>query len=285
MAIVAREAYGGAKVTDGVNPSAEVPWIVHGASEEFEARNQVRSDSDSLFDLYGNGTLFLPRASVTCTGEVEVGNEMVHYITVRYAMSNVTGEAVYEFDIGGSSERRFSAITELAYGRPDGHGGYETPPSANKLIGNTKDGVEGVDVVVPLHRFSVRNWRTSVNPSYRSVLASLVSTVNNATFRNYPAYTVLLEGVQGAQRASGDWELVFRFAHSPNANDLVVGNAADANNRYVPGIDKGGHEYLWVRSEKAVLGDQLEFFPKAVYVDQVYDLADFSELELPAEGT
>ncbi len=75
------------------------------------------------------------------------------------------------------------------YGRPDGHGGYETPPSANKLIGNTKDGVEGVDVVVPLHRFAVRNWRTSVNPSYRSVLASLVSTVNNATFRKLVAST------------------------------------------------------------------------------------------------
>jgi hypothetical protein len=285
MAVVAREAYGGSKVTDGVNPSAEVPWIVTGASEEFEARNQVRSDSDSLYDLYGDSSLFLPRASVTCTGEEQTGDSMVHYVTVRYAVSNAAGESVNEFDIGGTSERRFNAITELAYGRPDGGGGYETPPSANKLIGNTKDGVEGVDVVVPTHRRSVRVWRSGIGmtSSYQTVLASLVGTVNDATFRTFPAYSVLLEGVQGAQRASGDWELLFRFSYSPNATGLVVGNAGDAQNRYVPNIDKGGHEYLWVLSEKAVLSNVLEFFPKAVYVDQVYDLADFGLLELPAD--
>jgi len=36
-----------------------------------------------------------------------------------------------------------------------------------------------------------------------------------------------------------DWEIAFKFAASPNATDLTVGD--------ITGIEKKGWEYLWVR--------------------------------------
>lgn len=268
MPVVCEEAYGGARVTDGLSPWAEVPWVVSGVTEEFEARNAVRSASDTLYDLYGDSSLFLPRASITCSGQQ--GDWF--FVTVRYTGVQATGDSNFEFDIGGTTERRMRALATTAYAPP-----LATPPDVYGLIGNHKDGVEGVDVIVPSFRFSRRAWMSDamVTSSYRSTLASLVGTVNNGTFESFAAGTVLLEGVQGAKRATGDYELMFRFAYSPNATGLSIGS--------ITGIAKNGHEYLWVKSKQTVDDNAIVWTPIAAYVQQVYPLGDFSGLELPSE--
>jgi hypothetical protein len=269
VAIVCEEAYGGARVTDGLSPWAEVPWVVSGVDEEFEARNAVRSASDTLYDLYGDSSLFLPRASITCSGQ----QGEWFFVTVRYTGVQAEGDTRFEFDIGGTTERRMRALATTAYA-PSGL----TAPDVYGLIGNHKDGVEGVDVVAPAFRFSRRVWLSDsmVSASYRSTVSAIVGTVNNDTFEGFAAGTVLLEGVQGAQRSTGDYELLFRFVYSPNATGLTVGS--------ITGVKKGGHEYLWVKSKQTVDDNAMVWTPLAVYVQQVYAAADFDGLELPSEA-
>ncbi|MFN4261629.1 MAG: hypothetical protein ACK4RK_20290 [Gemmataceae bacterium] len=67
-----------------------------------------------------------------------------------------------------------------------------------------------------------------------------------------------------------DWEIIFRFAASPNATDLTVGD--------IQGIEKKGWEYLWVRYADAEDENTLVKQPIAAYVERVYDYGDFSLL-------
>jgi hypothetical protein len=46
----------------------------------------------------------------------------------------------------------------------------------------------------------------------------------------------------------------------------------------ITGIEKKGHEYLWVRYEDAVSSNELVKKPKFVYVNKVYRDGNFSGL-------
>jgi hypothetical protein len=81
---------------------------------------------------------------------------------------------------------------------------------------------------------------------------------------------VLFLGASGSKRGEEDWEITFRFAASPNVTDLTVGD--------IENIDKKGWEYLWVRYTDAEDQNVLVQQPVAVYVEKVYELADFGAL-------
>ncbi|MBC7077795.1 MAG: hypothetical protein H5T92_05745 [Synergistales bacterium] len=85
---------------------------------------------------------------------------------------------------------------------------------------------------------------------------------------------MLFLGASGSKRGEEDWEITFRFAASPNATGLTVGE--------ITGIAKKGWEYLWVRYADDVDDDAkvLVKRPIAVYVEQVYQYGDFSQLEI-----
>jgi hypothetical protein len=74
----------------------------------------------------------------------------------------------------------------------------------------------------------------------------------------------------------GDFGVLFSYDFSslPNATGLSVGS--------IGGISKKGHEYMWVRYERAEIGSLkvLGQKPKAVYVEKVYKDGDFSALNL-----
>jgi hypothetical protein len=46
----------------------------------------------------------------------------------------------------------------------------------------------------------------------------------------------------------------------------------------ITGIEKRGHDYLWVRYEDSVSSNALIKLPKAVYVDRVYRDGNFANL-------
>ena len=79
-------------------------------------------------------------------------------------------------------------------------------------------------------------------------------------------------GASGAKRGFEDWEITFRFAASPNVAGLQLGN--------IPGINKEGWHYLWVRFTDEVenVAKVLIKKPVAAYVERVYDYGDFSGL-------
>jgi hypothetical protein len=177
---------------------------------------------------------------------------------------------VFQFDTGGGTQHiTQSLVTMGAYAPPS-----RTAPYFGGAIGVTRDNVEGVDITVPVFNFSETHYIPAalITPAYQSVLFNLTGKVNNYAFRWFAEGECLFLGASGAQRGQDDWEITYRFAASPNRTGIIIGD--------IVGIVKKGWEYLWVRYEDAedTGANALVKRPMAVYVEQVYDWADFSLL-------
>jgi hypothetical protein len=154
------------------------------------------------------------------------------------------------------------------------------PSSATNMsgaIGVDGNGVNGVDIVVPQlqwqETYDVPN--TYVTSAWIRGVSGVTGTTNNASFRGFDAGEVLFMGCSGSQewddqKGKGPWSLSFRFVASKNVTGQTIGG--------ISGIEKKGHEYLWVRYEDSVTSNTLLKQPKAVYVSKVYKDSDFSLL-------
>jgi hypothetical protein len=165
---------------------------------------------------------------------------------------------------------------------------YETPypggsPFQYNAIGVDSNGVNGVDIVVPQlqwqEQYDVPN--AYITATYVRGLAGLTGTTNNASFRGFDAGEVLFVGCSGSQewddqKGKGPWSLSYRFVASPNAGGS--GSVPAITIGSITGINKKGHDYLWVRYEDAVDSSTLLKKPKHVYVNKVYREGDFSQL-------
>jgi hypothetical protein len=173
------------------------------------------------------------------------------------------------FDTTGGTQHKTQAEAERKYGT--------NAPDQQKAIAVDGNGVNGVDIVVPAlqwqEQYDVPN--AYINATYVRGLAGMTGTTNNAAFRGFEAGEVLFLGCSGSQewdneKGSGPWSLSYRFVASKNVTGETIGS--------ISGIEKKGHEYLWVRYEDSVSGSSLLKTPKAVYVNRVYKEADFSAL-------
>jgi hypothetical protein len=155
--------------------------------------------------------------------------------------------------------------------------GPNNPPSFKGAIGVDGSSVNGVDIVVPALTWTETYDVPSqyVSAAYIRGVAGLTGSVNNASFRTFAAGEVLFMGCSGAQewddqRGNGPWTLSYKFVASPNVTAQKIGD--------ITGIEKKGHEYLWVRYEDAVSSNELIKRPKAVYVNKVYRDGNFANL-------
>jgi hypothetical protein len=188
------------------------------------------------------------------------------------------------FDTGGATQHITQAIpigggNSLDFERrfPD------TATNMSGAIGMDGDSVQGVDIVVPQ-----LNWNESydvpwqyVTTAYIKKLSSLTGTVNNATFRGFDAGEVLFLGASGSQqwdsdKGDGPWNLSYKFVAAANQGSDKTYPAITIGS--ISGIEKDGHDYLWVRYEDDVTNNSLIKKPKAVYVDKVYGRANFNDL-------
>jgi hypothetical protein len=184
------------------------------------------------------------------------------------------------FDTTGGTQHITQACSVGSGGTLDFEKRY--PSSATNMsgaIGVDSNGVNGVDIVVPQLQ-----WQESydvpnayVTAAYVRGVAGITGTTNNASFRGFDAGEVLFVGCSGSQewddqKGKGPWSLSYRFVASKNVTGQTIGS--------ISGIEKKGHEYLWVRYEDAVSGSSLLKQPKAVYVSKVYKDSDFSQLGL-----
>jgi hypothetical protein len=153
----------------------------------------------------------------------------------------------------------------------------QSPPSFKGAIGVDESGVNGVDIVVPAltwtETYDVPS--TYITSGYIRGIAGLSGSVNNGGFRGFAAGEVLFAGASGSQewdsdKGDGPWNLSFKFVASPNVTSQKIGD--------ITGVEKKGHEYLWVRYESSVSSSELIKKPKAVYVNKVYRDGDFSGL-------
>jgi hypothetical protein len=150
-------------------------------------------------------------------------------------------------------------------------------------IGVDGDSVNGVDIVIP-----ALTWTETydvphqfITADYIKNLSKVTGSVNSATFRTFPAGEILFLGASGSQewdsdKGDGPWNLSYKFVQSPNAGSgktlpaLTIGS--------ITGIEKDGHDYLWVRYEDSVQSNALIKQPKAVYVNKVYRRENFAQL-------
>ena len=173
------------------------------------------------------------------------------------------------FDTTGGTQHITQAAGERAYGTG--------VPAMGGAIGVDEDTVQGVDIVVPALQWSESYEVPSgyVSNGYMRILADLTGSVNTGSFRGFQAGEVLFMGASGSQewhsdRGDGPWSLSYKFVASPNATGLAVGT--------ITGIEKKGHEYLWVRYESSVDNNTLFKKPRHVYVNKVYRDGNFDLL-------
>jgi hypothetical protein len=265
MPIEVREKFDSRRLTKGSNPSAELAFVVLGTDDDIAARDALEAEAPETYDA-------LPRQTV----QVEpLGPEMWD-CTVRYSRDQgsppATGESSFNFDTSGGTQHITQSLETVAsYAAPG-----QTAPDFMGAIGVTNDGVEGVDITVPVYSFSETHYKadSEVTPAYKGALFRLTGKVNDATFKGFDPGEVLFLGASGSRRTSEDWEITFRFAASPNATDLSVGE--------ITGISKGGWEYLWVRytDSEDQAAKALVKRPVAAFVERVYAEGDFSALEI-----
>lgn len=246
----------------GTNPSAELSFTVIGTANEAEAIALVAAAAPWLFQV---DVVFLPRETITV--EPDSKGYMIWRATARYASVQLTGDSSFSFDTSGGSQRLYHSKATQRFGA--------NAPNYKGAIGVT-DGknVEGVDISLPVFNFAETHTLDDefVTPGYKGVLFALTGRTNSNVFRGLQPGECLFLGASGAKRGVGDWELTYRFAASPNAANLQIGDIVVAA--------KKGWEYLWVLYEDTEdsTAKMIVKQPKAVYVERVYDEADFSAL-------
>lgn len=179
------------------------------------------------------------------------------------------------FDTGGGTRHMTQAEGERRYG--------VGAPDQQRAIGVDDDRINGVDVIEP-----ALNWSESydvpaayVTSAYIKAVSNVTGTTNNATFRTFDRGEVLFVGCSGTQewdeiKGDGPWTLTYKFVASPNAGSGQTLPAITIGS--ITGIEKRGHEYLWVRYAPDAVSGTLIKKPQHVYVNQVYREADFSLL-------
>jgi len=261
MPTIVAEKWDSRQTTLGDDASVELRYVILGTSDDVEAHEALLAESPTLYGgLVRQSSHIEPISDDAWEGSIRYGIQQPHE----------TGDSSFQFDTGGGSQHITQSLGTVHSYAPPG----KTAPNFRGAVGVTQDSVEGVDITVPVYNFSETHYLpvTAVTGAYKMALFSLTGTVNNAGFKGFALGEVLFLGSSGSLRGHEDWEVSFKFAASPNATGLVIGD--------ITGIEKKGWEYLWVRYSDAedVSAKVLVKRPVAVYVEQVYPYGNFAGL-------
>ena len=255
-------------------------WKIFGSSDDLAVHDDVNTTLSlgALYWAYPNQPLNQLQAE---SYTLEYLGDDAWQLEVTYTSNGADSDEQPEplnrsrsFETGGATQHITQALAETKYG---------TGPAQDNAIAVSGDGVAGVDIVVPQLTWTETYDVPSryVTAAYIATVHSLTGTVNNATFRGFAAGEVLFAGCSGSQqwdsqRGDGPWNLQYKFVASPNAGTnqttqpLTIGS--------ITGIQKKGHEYLWVKYQDDVSDNSLLKKPIAVYVNRVYREASFAGL-------
>ena len=263
MPITVQEKWDSREGTLGEDSNTDLRYTIFGTDDDATAQIHLRSAAPVLY----NGL-------IRQTSHVERIGQFAWEGSVRYGLLEPpqTGDSSFQFDTGGGTQHITQSIETVGrYGIDE-----DEPPDFKGAIGVTGSSVEGVDIHLPVYNFSETHYLATalVTGEYKATLFYLTGTTNIEPFRNFAVGEVLFLGASGSKRGQEDWEISFRFAASPNATDLTIGD--------ITGIDKRGWEYLWVRyrDEEDKDANSLVKRPIAVYVEQVYSYGNLADLAI-----
>lgn len=177
----------------------------------------------------------------------------------------------WSFDTTGGTTHITTSLGTTKYGT--------NAPDCKGAIGVVDaDTVEGCDIIIPQFRWTEKKVFTTAQMTlaFAKTISELTGTTNNAEFRGWAAGEVLFLGASGSKRGGGNWDVSFTFAMEKNKTGLTIGD--------ITGIDKKGHQYLWVRfaAKKDATNYAMVRQPIAVYVEDVYEESDFDDLNIGA---
>lgn len=239
------------------SPSHELLYVVQGTDDDGVVRSLVAATSPAIY-------AGLKRDSYSIK---PIGNG-IWECAVQY--SQFESDSQFTFDTGGGTQHVAQSLQTVGAYPAAG----EIAPNFHGAIGVNQDQVEGTDVTIPVYNFTETHYIDDVlvTGGYKSTLFFLTGRVNNAGFKGFSTGEVLFLGASGSKRGFDDWEITFRFAASPNAAGLTLGN--------ISGINKEGWHYLWVRfaDDEDSGSNTLIKKPVAAYVEQVYEYGNFAGL-------
>ena len=204
-----------------------------------------------------------------------------HYSVEPIASGTWTGKAIYQpakpldkptfsIEIGTASVKATQSLQTM--GR---YGTDSSVPDFKGAIGVTKEGVEGVDIMVPTITWNERQLlpNSQVNQSYIKTLLNTTAKMNDAQFRIFASGEALFLGGTLAQSTERDgWEANFRWLGSPNDSNIAVGGITVAQ--------KLGHDYLWIKYNENSSNGATVKIPKYAFVERVYKMASMDALNL-----
>jgi len=250
--------------------AATIPYAIIGAADEADAKATALASIPTTH----NG---IPRSGITISERI---NATTWKAIASYEQPDSGGgtdtatlENTYTFEIGGGTQNVKQGLAATV-----GYAEGGATPAFSHGINFDGENINGVDVVTTQFQWSETFWFSpgAVTTAYKQTLSAVVGTVNNATFRDFPAGEVLFLGATGTKQGNGWWQITFKFARERNATGIQVGD--------ITGIAKTGWQYMWVRYEDAIDGvgvhKALIKKAKAVYVETVYTSWDFDGLAI-----
>lgn len=219
---------------------------------------------------YSISAVDVVNGSGTYTGTVTYGHAARDEQTVpeNELLSSEEPREKVSFSFSGASAHVTEARDQTKYGTL-------APECGNATDVDLEGVVEGHDINARTGSFTVDTLipaATASNEWFRDRFRQ-VWTVNDAPFRSWPVGDVALAGMDGRQRADGDWEISYSFQIQPseditNFAGIDTGGAAS----------KEGWQYLWVMYRPSVTDSKLAPTPTGVYVATDYEYSDFSQL-------
>jgi len=205
------------------------------------------------------GFLFLDDIAVQEQGQ------SVFYVTPRYVTQDAqkppVGSMKFAFSTtGGSFHVTHSKSTVNRY--PSTAVDYKQAINV-RTNGNDLD-IDGADIIIPALKltYTFNHPQGFVNESHARNLASITGCVNDSVFRGFAAGEVLFLGADGSDGTNSEAEVACHFACESNLQALVIGA--------VTGIEKNGHDLLWVNSKKDTDSGKPTVVPLGVYIERVY---------------
>lgn len=262
--------------------SITVTYKVIGAADDITVHNEANNFfTANRFYQIGDYTMLVDSYSVNHLGD-DAWEVTATYKTLGADDDAAPFRRSRSFDTTGGTQH----MTQALQGAGTTFGERIFPsdaPSANYAIAVDESGVKGVDVIAPALQWTETYDVAAgyVTALYIKTVAMLTGTINNANFRTFRAGEVLFAGCNGSQQwdlEKGDspWQLSYKFIASPNAGSGQTLPPIECGD--ITGIEKRGHDYLWVRYEEVESSGTLLKKPRHVYVNKVYRDGNFSGL-------
>jgi len=254
--------------------SAELTYFIAGTDDHALARGALLATAGVTFTIDAR---ILKRETQNATVH-RVGSDSwigaVPYKRVPKPEQKDPGESSYSFDTSGGTAHITQSLSTIAKFAPEG----KTAPDFKGAIGVTADSIEGVDVEDPGFRWTETHYFDAddvddafIGNLYYATKHTNVDAFTDAKGNVFAAGEVLFLGATGSQRGNDDWEITYTFLARPNVSGRTIGT--------ITGIEKNGHEYLWVYYGEAKddAAKRMVKVPLAVYVEQVYYSCAYGE--------